>query len=369
VDELAELVSLQGLDWDLVITRAQTHRVLPLLHRALCVALVRDGVPPPVAKRIRRVYLQVVAVNLIWNAELTRIARAFNQEEIGILPMKGPALAERVYGDVTLRMFSDLDILVPRDAVLPAKALLLELGYEPEQMAPGQEKLHLRVECEYLFTRRDGGIPFFVEVHWAAMPRLLGTLLDPADIWKRSVPVSVGDAVVQRMAYEDELLYLCIHGWKHRWDSLLWMCDINEFLDRYRDSIDWREFLERAETHRIQRIVGTALWLVAQLFRIELPPELADALGRDPYWRPLPVRVTDSFPGISRERTNLETHLFYLRSLPSPGRRAAYLGHLLVQPTGTDFSEVPLPSSAAWAYPFLRPMRLAWKLLSGRQAL
>ena len=68
VDELAELASLQGLDWDLVITRAQTHRVLPLLHRALCVALVRDGVPPPVAERIRRVYLHVVAVNLIRNA-------------------------------------------------------------------------------------------------------------------------------------------------------------------------------------------------------------------------------------------------------------------------------------------------------------
>lgn len=366
-DELAELVSLQELDWDLVITRAQTHRVLPLLHRSL--ALVWNGVPQPAAERIRRVYLQVVVANLIQNEELTRITRAFNEKGIDILPMKGPSLAERVYGDVTLRMFSDLDILVPAGAVLAAKSLLQELGYVPEPMNLEQEKIHLRAGCEYGFTRRRGDSPVNVDLHWAVMVRRIGTMLNAADLWKRSVPSEVGGAVARRMACEDELLYLCIHGWAHCWESLLWMCDIHEFLERYRHSIDWSEFLERAKENKLQRIVGTALWLVERLFRSELPPELADVTRRDQHWRPLAVRVEDSFPGISRPRTNVEEQLFCLRSLPTLGRQATLLGQLLFCPTTADFREFPLPSTATWVYPFVRPIRIAWKILSGRQGL
>jgi hypothetical protein len=356
---------MPGLDWDLVVERAQTHRVLPLLHRSL--ALVRDGVPQPIFERIRRTTLLVAIANLIRNEELTRLARAFHQAGIEIIPMKGPSLAERVYGDVALRIFSDLDILIRPEAVPAAKGLLVELGYQPEPMAPGQEQLHLRVECEYAFSRQDGNLPLFIEIHWAVMPGIFGNLLDAVGVWKRSVAGS--EPGTRRMSCEDELLYLCIHGWKHCWDSLQWLCDIHEFQGRYRDEIDWKQFLERARTQKVQRIVGTALWLVAQLFGSELHTAVEDVMKRDWRWRRLQVEPDDSFPGIGRPRTNVETLRFYLRSLPSVGRRAAYLAKLLVQPTGTDFQEVTLPATAAWAYPVLRPMRIAWKTLSGRQSL
>jgi len=37
-------------------------------------------------------------------------------------------LAQTAYGDLALRNFSDLDVLVPRKEVLPAKEVLRSLG-------------------------------------------------------------------------------------------------------------------------------------------------------------------------------------------------------------------------------------------------
>ena len=80
-------------------------------------------------------------------------------------PYKGPALAVQLYGNVALRQFSDLDILVhPRDVLL-ARDLLLAEGYSPlPPLTEGQQAVLLRTQCNFPFTRESKRM--IVELHW-----------------------------------------------------------------------------------------------------------------------------------------------------------------------------------------------------------
>ena len=58
------------------------------------------------------------------------VCRAFNENKINLLVLKGPILAVDLYGDVSLRTSSDLDMLIPIQELDRAEKLLLKLGYE-----------------------------------------------------------------------------------------------------------------------------------------------------------------------------------------------------------------------------------------------
>jgi hypothetical protein len=44
--------------------------------------------------------------------ELARIMACLENHSVDAIPYKGPALAQAIYGDVAMRQFSDLDILI-----------------------------------------------------------------------------------------------------------------------------------------------------------------------------------------------------------------------------------------------------------------
>ena len=54
--------------------------------------------------------------------------------------LKGPALAEQLYCDITLRSYMDLDIIVLKKDLVRAKELLSKEGYSPE-IDEGSSKL------------------------------------------------------------------------------------------------------------------------------------------------------------------------------------------------------------------------------------
>ena len=44
---------------------------------------------------------------------MEQVSKLFNENKINLLILKGPVLAVDLYGDISLRTSSDLDILIP----------------------------------------------------------------------------------------------------------------------------------------------------------------------------------------------------------------------------------------------------------------
>jgi hypothetical protein len=158
----------EDLDWEYVLKAASLHCIMPLLYRHLSV-LGTGIVPPAVLERLKNDYQANAQRNLILSGDLHRLLRLLKANDIPVVPLKGPVLAATVYGDVSLRQFGDLDVLLRKRDIARAKELLISHGYRPAmEMTAAQESATLRHHCEYLLVSDNGRV--IVELHWRIIP-------------------------------------------------------------------------------------------------------------------------------------------------------------------------------------------------------
>ena len=66
--------------------------------------------------------------NLFLTRELLNLLTLFETHQIPAIPFKGPVLAASVYGNLALRQFSDLDLIIHKQHVAKARELLVSAG-------------------------------------------------------------------------------------------------------------------------------------------------------------------------------------------------------------------------------------------------
>ena len=154
----------QSIDWDALLELSLRHKVMPLLYRRLK-AVFAEIVPVEFMERLRDYFYLNAARNHLLTKELCGILQLFDAGGIRAVPYKGPLLAAKLYGDVSLRQFNDLDIMVRREDVLKAFALLRKHGFRAERpLTEAQTAALLKVECEQMFFREEGRI--YLDLHW-----------------------------------------------------------------------------------------------------------------------------------------------------------------------------------------------------------
>jgi putative nucleotidyltransferase-like protein len=357
----------KGLDWTYIENKARSHRVYPLLYQTL--KHFGRLVPTEVLARLRLDTYQNAARNLLAKRELSQVLRRFQEHDITVMPIKGHVWAESLYGHIALRVFTDLDILVPADRVLKAKCTLLSLGYRPGlSLNPAEEGLYIRTDHEYHFNRiSEEQVLFRVEIHWNALPGYC-VPLDPWLLWRNASQVEIESVRYAQMSPESQFLAMCLHAWKHSWTSLQWVCDLNEFVSSNSGRMNWSEIYAWTQALGIDKIVSTSLSVLQFLFGMEASPELLTSPARMYLNRPLPSKVRASiFPNDEEFSSNLQKHRFYASFKNTRQERLKYFWSVLVTPTPTDFRELSLPECLAPLYWSIRPLRLTWKVLRGRQ--
>src|SRR5574337_617243 len=93
----------EELSWSVILQQAQAHDVFPLLYRNLLTPGC-PGVPAEVRATLDRLYKTNAIRNLLLARELARLLQAFSAASIPVVPLKGVALAESLYGDPALRV-------------------------------------------------------------------------------------------------------------------------------------------------------------------------------------------------------------------------------------------------------------------------
>jgi hypothetical protein len=128
--ELIEELIQSDIDWQYLLQIAHTHGVLPLVCRTLN-HTVAAQVPKDVLQQLKFGFESNAIRNLCLTNELFKLLELFESHNIPALSFKGAATASMVYGDISLRSFCDIDVLVHQQDYLRAKDLLLSQGYQP----------------------------------------------------------------------------------------------------------------------------------------------------------------------------------------------------------------------------------------------
>lgn len=177
-------IARHSVDTTRFVLLARHHRVIPLVRHTL-ERCGKDGDIPDNALWERcletlRDEARAESVRSLQNvAELTRIVRAFGEEGVPVLSLKGPALAQQLYGNTALRSSADLDLLIAEQDVPTADRLLRSLEYEGQQplvnhclehsgsFGPAAAQLAARFEYDNMYFRP--GRYSRVELHWKLM--------------------------------------------------------------------------------------------------------------------------------------------------------------------------------------------------------
>jgi hypothetical protein len=200
------------------------------------------------------------------------LASHFREGRVPVAFAKGVALLVRVYAPGQ-RFFGDLDLLVSREDVRRARAVLLAAGYAFAEDSP-------RSTMEETYLREAGPGPVQVDFHWEFASR---------DGLQAAVRVPVAEIVgrardvdgVPVPCMEDNLLLAAANLVRSRVDRLILIVD---FARMAAQDVDWGVVVQRARAWRLRVALWLGLRLAVDLLDARVPPPALRAL-RPPWWR------------------------------------------------------------------------------------
>ncbi len=239
----------EQVDWDYLYLLARRHSVLPLLYSA--VQTDSDLIPPDQFQRLQQAYQENVARNILMTAEMKRLIGLLAEKGIDAIPYKGPALALFAYGDIALRRFVDLDVMVRKEDVDRGIEVLLGDGYElSKELTVEQRELLLRTQHNLQFRRHNGQL--IVELHWEVASHHFADSVQAEVLWRGLSALEVGETKLKTMSANDLLFSLTVHGSRHCWERLLWLCDLAWLVSRHEP--DWELLMARAKETNNERM-------------------------------------------------------------------------------------------------------------------
>lgn len=252
-----------------------------------------------------------------------------------------------LYGSVGLRAFDDIDLLIRRRDLAPAKAVLLAQGYAAYyQVDAAAEQAMSGARLQYHAVFKGTDPDHLLELHWKTDP-IAPVERDADDWWAK-----------QAFTPEETILASCIHAMRHHGYRLCWLVDIAEQL-RQQPSIDWQWILRRAAAIHARRRLAVALLMAADVLEAPLPAAIAPELRADRVAASLAGQLGERLFAAdrgqldARERTRID-----LQMCDRARDRVRFGLALVFEPSFHEVVERPLPR-ALW--PLYVPLRL-WRL-------
>jgi hypothetical protein len=351
------------LSWDALYSLAEFHGLVPLLYRHLSHA----DIPEPFRERCRQAVFRAQLDALGKCADLLDLLDRFEQEGVAVLPFKGAVAGAAYYGDPGLRVFNDADLLVPAGQARRAWDLLLRLGYEPTvSLTADWRAVDMRSRNERMFAR--AGRPAVVDLHWNLMPLYYSFTPPNNGLWGRTELVTLGGRRVPTLGAEDALLFFCLHGAKHNWSKLRWVCDVAELL-RSRPGLRWGWLLDWAGRRGAVRIVQVALRLARGLLDAPVPDAALSAGQGDRAVSRLTAAFRTAllaYPPRPEPEAELPWQSYFFQSMDRYRDRIRWIYEIILLPGELEWELVPLPAAFAPLYFAVRLARLGWKYLQKR---
>jgi len=147
------------VDWAAILELAHLHQVDQFLY-----PIVRTWDPAfqpeeELMVKWRHSFLNAAANYTRASAQTTEFLKALHTAQVRVVPLKGIWLAENIYEDGACRPMCDIDLLVPPEDLVRARAVFERLGYTTTDYFSNLERdKHIR------YTRPDTVLP--IELHW-----------------------------------------------------------------------------------------------------------------------------------------------------------------------------------------------------------
>jgi polysaccharide export outer membrane protein len=227
--------------------------------------------------KLRHDYLYTAAKNTLLYSEFSRVVASLRNKKIDVLAMKGAVLAELVYQDLGMRSMSDVDLLIRKEDIAKADAVLNTVDYKAVDPSPFDS---METPNNYLRTRdyrsRRSGHPSF-HLHWhmvnSTIPAPYSSNIDMKAIWEDAVSVEISGTAVESMSPHHFLIHLSEHAMrvKHSAARLIYLVDVAALIKRYGNKLDWYKTVQDSKAYGLDIFVHNILGLTQLNTGIDIP--------------------------------------------------------------------------------------------------
>ena len=357
-DRLLELLR-HPVRWQRLLALADYHRVQPLLCQALCG--FEQAIPHDQIRTLKEDERANLHKALLLSRELIRIVAHLSALGLKVMPYKGPALAELLYGDIAMRPPGDIDLLVRRRDLARIRVAVGGLGYIPHlRLTPREEQAYLSSGYELAFDGDAG--PNLLELQWAIQPRFYAVNFDIDGVFQRAVTLNVAGHAMATPSPADLFLILSLHAAKHVWGRLVWLCDIAQLM--MTPDLDWNWIGSQAQELGIVRILRVTMLAANEFLGAAVPSAAQQALPED---RAAPALLQQIQAHIVSETPfNVDSLAYFRLTIQLRERQAdrlRFLTRLVFTPGPSEWAAVRLPELLFPMYPLVRLSRLAAKMV------
>jgi hypothetical protein len=316
-------------EWDLVIPQARRSGLLGRLHHLAAATGRLATIPAPPRRHLEAERALTDKHRRDVGIELRSIKRALGGLGVPVVLLKGAAYVAAGLPPARGRVFNDIDIMVPADALDTVERELLGRGWHFAELDAYDERYYRRW-MHQIPPLTNAARQTAIDVHHTIVARTTRLKLTSEKLFAAALPVP-GDDVLRMLAPADMILHSATHLLNEgKFDrGLRDLDDINLLLRHFgADPAFWPLLVERACELDLRRPLFYALRYAAALLGTPVPPEIRAAPELAP-----PNAALRRLMDVLFERALCPGHPSCRDALSSPALFMLYLrAHWLLMP-------------------------------------
>ena len=348
-DNPSFLIDWNKIDWDYFLELLDRHRLISFVYKKS--KLFKDLIPADIIETISIRYQENTHRMLLITSEMIRIGKIISSKNIPYLFVKGPVWSLQLYGNVATRQSRDVDIFVPYEYVEQFDSIMIEAGYEKEEIYHTAAQKKYFIEHYHHFIYRKDELMLVLEVHWKLFNDYMQYPLSVEEMIKESDTADLGGFNFKILSGQHLIIYLFSHGAVHAWYRLFWLRDVAQLVDKNQD---WKVILEISEKMKTIRPVIQGLVLSHLMFGSNLPESLDKYMIDDPVISKIVKYGIHKINETSARPFNMLFQSFYFSRLKKDLWYKIKCFTFLALKTEI-WSEVHLPDSLFFVYYIVRP--------------
>ena len=275
------VLELDPGQWDLLLRQAGNANLLVSLMYLLEDGGLLDAVPEAPRTHLEWARLAAASHARSVRHEVARIAAALRGLDVPLILLKGSAYAMAGLDAGRGRLFSDVDILVPKACLDQVEAALMLNGWASTHHDPYDQRYYRdwMHEIPPMVHLRRGNT---IDVHHAILPETAASRPDPAKLRAAAVPVPGQDGLWM-LSPHDMFLHSSVHlfsggEFEHGLRDLL---DLHRLMRRFdAEPALWAGLAPRATELELERPLYYALRYTGHLLGSRIPPAALAAAER-----------------------------------------------------------------------------------------
>lgn len=304
----ASTSALTPAEWSRLLSAARSLNLLGTLAERVLGA--QGAIHPPVVRHLEgaRQLAARQRLSVLW--EVHNLQSALERLGVPVVLLKGSAYVIGRHPVSVGRLFGDIDVLVPREALGDVESALMLDGWVSAKTSAYDQRYYRQWmhELPPMVNLRRGAV---VDIHHTILPPTSRHSPDPARIIDRASPVD-GLPGIRVPSPEDLVIHSITHlvheGELH--NGLRDLVDIDTMLRGFSAQEGfWQRFTEAVAQHGLAQPVAFGLALAQRILATPIPPGV---------WQPMAAH--DASGGL---------HAVYRRALQAPARGHPHLADTL----------------------------------------